>query len=93
MKIYTDRSKHLINAKTYCDDVLKKFKRRKCFLIVSHSINTVRKSIVDEHKWMNRVQFASEIEFIMYAIKCTKPYVSYKLIVNSKYHSDPGEVH
>ena len=50
----------------------------------------MQKSIVDEHVWMNRVQFTSEIEFIIYAIKCTKPYVSYEQIVKNKYH---GEVH
>ena len=66
---------------------------RKCFLIVSHSIKTVQKSIVDEHEWMRRVQFASEIEFIIYATRCTKSYVSYKLIVSGKYHGDPKEVH
>ena len=51
----------------------------------------MQKPIVDKHVWMNRVQFNSEIEFIMCAIKCTKPYVLHRLIISSKYHSDPRE--
>ena len=43
----------------------------------------MQKPIVDKHVWMNRVQFSSEIEFIMCVIKCTKPYVSYKVIVGT----------
>ena len=59
--------------------------------VTQHDI--VQKSIVDEHVWMNKVQQISETEFVIYAIKCIKPYVSYGQIVKSKYHGDSREVH
>ena len=42
---------------------------------------------------MSDVPFTSAIGSVMYAMICTRPNVSYALIICSKYQSNPGMVH
>ena len=42
---------------------------------------------------MSKIQYASTIGSIMYAMLCTRPDVSYALSTTSKYQSDLGESH
>ncbi|XP_061350404.1 secreted RxLR effector protein 161-like [Gastrolobium bilobum] len=42
---------------------------------------------------MERIPYASAIGSIMYAMLCTRPYVSYALSITSRYQADPGEDH
>ena len=50
-------------------------------------------STTDERESLRRVQYASAIGSIMYAMICTRPDVSYALSVTSRYQADPGEGH
>ena len=47
----------------------------------------------DERERMSKIPYASAIGSIMYAMLCTRPYVSYALSITSRYQSDPGESH
>src|SRR5262249_4274810 len=42
---------------------------------------------------MSKIPYASAIGFIIYAMICTRPDVSYALSMTSRYQSDPGENH
>ncbi|VFQ81950.1 unnamed protein product [Cuscuta campestris] len=42
---------------------------------------------------MMKVPYASAMCSIMYAMICTRPYVSFALSVTSKYQASPGEAH
>ena len=47
----------------------------------------------DEQERMSKTPHASAIGSIMYAMLCTRPDVSYALIITSRYQSDPDESH
>jgi hypothetical protein len=101
IKIYRDRSKHLIglSQSTYIDKVLNRFnmnESKKGFIPMSHGVtlsDTQCASMPDEHERMSRVPYASAIGSIMYAMICTRLDVSYALSVMSRYQSNPGDVH
>ena len=63
---------------------------------MSHG-TTLRKNqcprTVDERVLMSGVPYASAIGSIMYAMICTRPYISYALSVSSRYKSEPGVAH
>ena len=40
---------------------------------------------------MGRISYASAVEFVMYAMTCTRPDVAYSLGIVSRYQSDPVE--
>ena len=50
------------------------------------------KTDVEVHNMQN-VPYASTIGSIMYAMMCTRPYVSYALSVTSKFQANLGESH
>ncbi len=101
IKIYRDRSKHLIglSQSTYVDKVLKRFNMhdsKKGLLPMSPGTflsKTQSPKTADEQKKMNEVPYASAIGSIMYAMICTRPDVSFALSVTSRYQSCPGESH
>ncbi|WVZ63555.1 hypothetical protein U9M48_013178 [Paspalum notatum var. saurae] len=101
IKIYRDRSKHLIglSQSTYIDKVLKRFNMhdsKKGFLPMSPGTilsTTQCPSTTDEQKRMSEIPYASAIGSIMYAMICTRPDVSFALSVTSRYQSCPGEGH
>ena len=93
IKIYRDRSKRLIglSKSAYIDKVLKRFSMqdsKRGYLPMSHGI-TLRKSQCpntrDERERMSEIPYASAIGSIMYAMLCTRPYVSYALSITSRY--------
>ena len=45
----------------------------------------------DERDHMSMIPYASAIRSIMYSMLCTRPGVSYALIMTSIFQSDPGE--
>ena len=47
----------------------------------------------DERERMDKISYASAIGSIMYAMLCTRPDVSYALIMTSRFQSNPGECH
>ena len=47
----------------------------------------------DERDHMSKIYYASTIRFIMYAMLCTRPDISYALSITSRYQSDPGGSH
>ncbi|WVZ89958.1 hypothetical protein U9M48_036303 [Paspalum notatum var. saurae] len=101
VKIYSDRSKHLIglSQSTYIDKVLKRFNihdSKNGFLPMSPGMilsKTQCPSTTDEQKRMSEISYASAIGSIMYAMICTRPNVSFALSVTSRYQSCPGEGH
>jgi len=101
IKIYRYRSKRLIGLSqdTYIDKVLKWFnmeQSKRGFLRMSHGMYFSNKqcpSSDEERKRMSKVPYASAIGFIMYAMICTRPDVSYALSVTSRYQNNPGESH
>ena len=42
---------------------------------------------------MKSIPYASAVGSIMYAMMCTRPDVSYSLIMTSRYQANPGESH
>jgi hypothetical protein len=93
IKIYGDRTKRLIGLSqdTYIDKILNRFNMqdsKKGFLPMSHDITLTKKqcpSKLDEQERMRVIPFASAIGFIMYAMLCMRPDVSYALSAMSKY--------
>ena len=47
----------------------------------------------DERERMDKIPYASAISFIMYAMLCTRPDVSYALSMTSRFQSNLGECH
>ena len=101
IKIYRDRSRKLLglSQSTYIDKILKRFNMhefKKGFLPMSHGVSLSKAqchSTQDERDRMTKIPYASAIGSIMYAMKCTRPDVSYALRAMSRYQSDPGEGH
>jgi hypothetical protein len=93
IKIYSDRSKRLIGLSqdTYIDKVLKRFNMeevKKGILPISHGIHLSKTRCpltTDEREHMSRIPYASTIRSIMYAMICTRPYISYPHSVTSRY--------
>jgi hypothetical protein len=93
IKFYRDRSKRLIGLSqdTYIDKVLKWFnmeEAKKGFLPMSHGIHLSRTqcpSTTDERERMSRISYASAIRYIMCAMICTCPDISYAHSVTSRY--------
>jgi hypothetical protein len=87
IKIYKDRSKRLIELSqdAYIDKILNQFNMKhskKGFLPMLHDITLSKKlcpSTPDELERMRAIPYASAIGFIMYAMLCTRPDVSYAL--------------
>ena len=92
IKIYRDRSRKLIglSQSTYIDKVLNRFSMqdsKRGFLPMSYGIShskTQCPMTQDEWDHMSKILYASTIRFIMYAILCTRPDVSYALSTTSR---------
>ena len=101
IKIYRDRSQQLLGLSQsgYIDKVLKWFSMqhsKRGFLPMSHGIKLNKyqcPTLKDERERMDKIPYASAIGSIMYAMLCTRPDVSYALIMTSRFQSDPGECH
>ena len=101
IKIYRDRSLRLLylSQSGYIDKVLKRFSMqdsKRGFLPMYHGIKLSKSqcpTTKDEREHMDKILYASAICFIMYAMLCTRPDVSYALSMTSRFQSDPGECH
>ena len=101
IRIYRDRSRRLIglSQSTYIDKVLHRFgmqDAKRGFVPMSHGISISSDNspkTLDEKDRMSKIPYASAIGFIMYAIICTLPDVSYALSMTSRFQSNPGEGH
>ena len=101
IKIYRDRSKHLIglSQSTYLDKVLKKFKMdqaKKGFLPVLQGVKlskTQCPTTAEDREKMKDVPYASVIGSIMYAMLCTRPDVCLAISLARRYQSNPGVDH
>ena len=89
IKIYRDISKRLLglSQSTYIDKFLKRFKmedsKRTC-----HGIKLSKDQCphtTSDKERMSMIPYASAIGSIMYAMLCTRPYVSYALSITSRY--------
>ena len=101
IKIYRDRSKHLIglSQSMYLDKVFNRFNMndsKKGFIPMSHGVTLSKTqcvSLPDEQERMSRVPYASAIGSIMYAMLCTCSDISYALSVTRRYQSNLGDGH
>ncbi|GKB01799.1 putative reverse transcriptase domain-containing protein [Tanacetum coccineum] len=101
IKIYRDRTKHLIGLSqdTYLDKILKRFRMenfKKRNLPLHHGIKISKDlcpKIDDELDKMSRVPYASAIGSIMYAMTCTRPDVSFALSMVSRHQQNPSGGH
>ncbi len=101
IKIYRDRSRHLIglSQSTYLDKVLKKFKMdqsKKGFLHVLQGVKlsqTQCPTTVEDREKMKVIPYASAIGSIMYAMLCTRPDVCLAISIAGRYQSNPGVEH
>ena len=101
INIYRDRSQRLLglNQSGYIDKVLKSFSMqdsKRGFLPMSHEIKLSKSqcpTMKDERERMDKIPYASTIGFIMYAMLCTRPDVSYALSMISRFQLDLGECH
>ena len=101
IKIYRDRSQQLLvlSQSGYIDKVLKRFSMqhsKRGFLPMSHGIKLNKyqcPTTKDERERMDKIPYASAIGSIMYAMLCTRPDVSYALIMTSRFQPNPGECH
>ena len=88
IKIYRDRSRHLIGLTqgTYLDKILKKFKMdqaKKGFLPVLQGVKlseTQCPTIAEDIEKTKVIPYAAAIGSIMYAMLCTKPDVCLALV-------------
>ena len=84
IKIYRDRSRHLIglSQSTYPDKILKKFnmdQSKKGFLPVLQGVrlsSTQCPTTAEDKEEMSVIPYASAIGSIMYAMLCTRPDVN-----------------
>ncbi|GJW72990.1 retrotransposon protein, putative, ty1-copia subclass [Tanacetum coccineum] len=99
IKIYRDRSKHLIGLSqdTYLDKILQRFKMensKKGNLPLHHGIN-ISKDLCpktnEELDRMIRVLYASVVGSIMYVMTYTRPDVSFALSMVSRHQQNLGE--
>ncbi|KAK8652200.1 hypothetical protein V6N13_061222 [Hibiscus sabdariffa] len=101
VKIYRDRSRRLLglSQSTYIDKVLKQFsmeESKRGFLPMRHGISLSKEmcpSTPQERERMSQIPYAPGIGSIMYAMICTRPYLSYALSMTSRYQANPGEGH
>ena len=69
---------------------------KKGFLPMSHGIHlskTQVPSTPNEQRPMDKIPYALAIGSIMYAMVCTRPYVSYALSATCRYQANLGESH
>ena len=101
IKIYEDRSRRLLilSQSTYLDEVLKEFSMqdsKKGFIPMNHGLVLCKDQCLktlDERGRMSGIPCASAIGSIMYAILCTRLYVSFALSMTSWFQQDPSEDH
>ena len=101
IKIYRDRSRHLIglSQSTYLDKILKKFKMdqaKKGFLPVIQGVKlsqTQCPTTAEDREKMKEVPYASAIGSIMYAMLCTRSDICYLVGMVSRYQSNHGRDH
>ena len=73
---------------------MKNFK--KGYLLIGHKIFLSKDDYpitLQERELMSRVSYASTVNFIIYAMTCTRSDMTYSLGVVSRYQSDLGENH
>ena len=101
IKIYRDRSRHLIglSQSTYLDKFLKKFKvdqSKKGFLLVLQGVKlskTQNPTTAEYRERMKGIPYALVIGSIKYAMLCTRPIVCLAMSLARGYNSDPGVDH
>ena len=101
IKIYRDRSRHLIglSQSTYLDKVLKKFKMdqaKKGFLPILQGVKlsqTQSPTTAEDREKMKCIPYASAIGSIMYAMLYTRPDVCLAISLAGRYQSNLGVDH
>ncbi|GKF05497.1 retrotransposon protein, putative, ty1-copia subclass, partial [Tanacetum coccineum] len=101
IKIYQDRSKRLIrlSQSVYMDKILKRFKMdnfKHGYILMQKRLDlnkTQGASTPEEVKRMQNVPYALAVGSIMYAVRCTRPYVAFAQNITSLFQQNPGEPH
>ncbi|GJR94265.1 retrotransposon protein, putative, ty1-copia subclass [Tanacetum coccineum] len=100
IKIYRDRSKHLIRLgqNAYMDKILKRYRmdNSKCGHIPMQERLDLNKtqgaSTPEEVKRMQNVPYALAVGSIMYAVRCTRPDVAFAQNITSRFQQNPAEL-
>ncbi|KAA0037169.1 putative gag-pol polyprotein [Cucumis melo var. makuwa] len=99
--IYRDRCRRLLalSQSAYIDKILKRFNMqdsKRGFLPMTYGISLCKNQcpkVQDDRKRMQKIQYVSTMDSIMYVMLCTQPDVSCTLRLASRYQSNPGEAH
>nr|GFB94819.1 retrotransposon protein, putative, Ty1-copia subclass [Tanacetum cinerariifolium] len=101
IKIYRYRSRRLIrlSQSAYIDKILKKYnmhnsKKGYFPMEVKHDLsNELCASTPEEVAYMTKVPYASAVGSIMYAVRCTRPDVTFAQNLVSRYQQNPWKLH
>ncbi|GJU41167.1 retrotransposon protein, putative, ty1-copia subclass [Tanacetum coccineum] len=101
IKIYKDRSKRLIrlSQNAYMDKILKRYKMdnsKRGHIPMQERLDlnkTQGASTPKEVKRMQNVPYASVVGSIMYAVRCTRPDVTFAQNITSRFQQNPGKLH
>ncbi|GJY70678.1 retrotransposon protein, putative, ty1-copia subclass [Tanacetum coccineum] len=101
IKIYRDRSKQLIrlSQNAYMDKILKRYKidnSKRGTIPMQERLNLNKSQGAQTSKEVNHmknVPYASDVGSIMYAVRCTRPNVTFMQNLTSRFQQDLGELH
>ncbi|GKB39869.1 retrotransposon protein, putative, ty1-copia subclass [Tanacetum coccineum] len=101
IKIYRDRSWRLIGLcqSAYIEKILKRFhmeNSKRGSIPMQEKLKLCKSqdaSTLDELKRMQNVPYASAVDSIMYAVKCTRPDVAFAQNVTSRFQPNPSDLH
>ncbi|GKE60595.1 hypothetical protein Tco_1510962, partial [Tanacetum coccineum] len=101
IKIYRDRSKRLIGLgqNAYMDKILKRYKMdisKRGHIPMQERLDlnkTQGASTPKEVKHMQNVPYVSAVGSIMYAVRYTRPDVTFAQNITSRFQQNPGELH
>ena len=99
--IYRDRSRRLLglSQSMYIDTIVKRFgmeNSKRGFIPMTHGVHIYKEhspKIPEDIALMEKIPYASAIGSIMYAMLCTRPYVTFALSVTSRFLANLGESH
>ncbi|GJR89113.1 retrotransposon protein, putative, ty1-copia subclass [Tanacetum coccineum] len=101
IKIYKDRSKRLVGLgqNTYMDKILKRYKMdnsKHGHILMQERLDlnkTQGASTPKKVKRMQNVPYASAVRSIMYAVRCTRPDVTFAQNITIQFQQNHGELH
>ncbi|GJW04200.1 retrotransposon protein, putative, ty1-copia subclass [Tanacetum coccineum] len=101
IKIYRDRSKRLIGLcqSAYIEKILKRFymeNSKRGTILMQEKLKLSKSqgaSTPAEIRRMQNIPYASAVGSIMYAVRCTRPDVTFAQNITSRFQQNPGDDH